>query len=140
MQAIHTAFTRPAAIASKSSTAVSPGCEGTRSTPQRRAISSRCRGLPRSWCAASNEPSSRAKATWARLIRKVYEADPLICPECQGPMRVIAIIDDPQVVRRILDHLGRWAPLPAQRVPPDQPDWPPGTVIPLTYHPVPDIA
>jgi hypothetical protein len=33
--------------------------------------------------------ASRAKAAWARLIRKVYEADPLECPKCKGPMRVI---------------------------------------------------
>jgi len=25
-------------------------------------------------------------------------------------MRVIALIDDPGVIRRILEHLGRWAP------------------------------
>ena len=43
--------------------------------------------------------ASRAKATWARLIRKVYEADPLVCPKCNGPMRVIALIDDPTLVR-----------------------------------------
>jgi hypothetical protein len=34
--------------------------------------------------------TSRARATWARLIRKVYEADPLECPKTKGPMRVIA--------------------------------------------------
>ena len=56
-------------------------------------------------------------------------------------MRVVALIDDPPVVRRILEHLGRWAPLPTERGPPEPaPDWPPGAVIPLTYHPVPDIA
>ena len=33
----------------------------------------------------------RAKAAWARLIRKVYEADPLECPQCKGTMRVIAL-------------------------------------------------
>lgn len=85
------------------------------------------------------EVAARAKASWARLIRKVYEADPLACPKCQGPMRVIALIDDPAIVRRILEHLGRWAPLPTERGLPE-PDWPPGAVIPLTYHPVPDIA
>ncbi len=52
-----------------------------------------------------------AKAAWARLIRKVYEADPLECPNCKGPMRVIALIEDPQVIRRILEHLGLWARL-----------------------------
>ena len=57
--------------------------------------------------AAVSEFASRAKASWARLIRKVYEADPLVCPKCNGPMRVIALIDDPAVVRRILEHLGR---------------------------------
>jgi hypothetical protein len=49
-----------------------------------------------------SEFAARAKAAWARLIRKVYEADPLECPKCKGPMRVIALIDDPGVVRRIL--------------------------------------
>ena len=37
----------------------------------------------------------RAKATWARLVRKVHESDPLVCPKCDGPMRVIGVIDDP---------------------------------------------
>jgi hypothetical protein len=55
----------------------------------------------------ASEITISAKATWARLIRKVYEADPLVCPRCKGPMRVIALIDDPTVVRRILEHLGR---------------------------------
>ena len=85
--------------------------------------------------------ASRAKATRARLMRKVYEADPLICPKCKGPMRMIALIDDPGVVRRILEHLGRWAPEPAERGPPgEEPDWPRNALIPITYHPVPDIA
>jgi hypothetical protein len=64
-------------------------------------------------------------ATWAQLIRKVQEADPLECPKCKGPMRVIALIDDPCAVQRILEHFGRGAPEPAKRGPPRQaPDWP----------------
>ena len=56
-------------------------------------------------------------------------------------MRVIALIDDPAVVRRILEPLGRWAPEPAERGPPVQaPDWPRNAVIHLTDHPVPNIA
>jgi hypothetical protein len=31
--------------------------------------------------------------------RKVHEADPLVSQKCKGPMRVIALIDDPAVVR-----------------------------------------
>ena len=28
--------------------------------------------------------------SWARLIKKIYEVDPLICPKCGGNMRIIA--------------------------------------------------
>jgi hypothetical protein len=58
---------------------------------------------------------------------KVYEADPLECPKCKGPMRVIALIHDPGVVRRILEHLRRWMPKPAERTPPPREvqGWPP---------------
>jgi hypothetical protein len=33
-----------------------------------------------------SEFATRAKAAWARIIRKVYEADPLECPRCKGPI------------------------------------------------------
>ena len=46
----------------------------------------------------------RRKA-WARLIRKVFEADPLACPNCSAEMKVVAFILDPPVIRKILDHL-----------------------------------
>jgi len=42
----------------------------------------------------ARESTLRAKAPWARLIKKVYEADPLECPKCKGPMRVIVLIND----------------------------------------------
>ena len=88
-----------------------------------------------------SELAQRAKAAWARLIRKVYEADPLECPKCKGPTRVIALIDHPGVIRHILEHLGLWAPEAPERGPPGQGlEWPANAVIPLTYHPLPDIA
>ena len=82
----------------------------------------------------ANEFVARARAAWARLIRKVYEADPLECPKCQGPMRVMALIEDPQVIRRILEHLGLWAPLATEQSPPLGPaSWPRHVSLPLTY-------
>jgi len=66
---------------------------------------------------ALSEFATEAKAAWARLIRKVYEADPLECPKCKGPMHVIALIEDPAVVRAILTHLGCWQPTPTRRAP-----------------------
>lgn len=78
--------------------------------------------------------------TGASLIHKVYEVDPLICPVCQGPMRVIALVEDDDVIRHILEHLGCWAPREArqyQRAPPQHPD---SVILESTYHPLPDIA
>ena len=43
---------------------------------------------------------------WAELIRKVYGADALECPRCHGRMRIIAAVQRPDAVRRILEHLG----------------------------------
>ena len=36
-------------------------------------------------------------STWARLIQKVYEVNPLCCPKCSGQMRVISFINDPLI-------------------------------------------
>jgi hypothetical protein len=44
-------------------------------------------------------------ASWARLITKVYEVVPLVCPRCGSPMRILALITEPQQVRKILLHL-----------------------------------
>ena len=42
---------------------------------------------------------------WAEMIRKVYEVDPLRCPQCGGQMRIIAFLTDHSVVDRIINHL-----------------------------------
>ncbi|MEW6667000.1 MAG: transposase [Thermodesulfobacteriota bacterium] len=60
-------------------------------------------------CIMESEESSKGyRKNWARLIQKIYEVDPLTCPKCQGLMRVISFIEDPQVIRKILKHLGLW--------------------------------
>lgn len=61
------------------------------------------------------------RRSWARLIRQVYEVDPLFCPRCGKTMRVIAVIERPAVIRRILDHLGLSYVPPSLRAPPDPP-------------------
>ena len=43
---------------------------------------------------------------WAELMRRAFESDVLACPRCGGRMIVLATIDDPAVIRRILTHLG----------------------------------
>ncbi len=56
-------------------------------------------------------------------------------------MRIMALIDEPAVIERILRHLNAWDPGPAPIQPAGRdPPWPQGENLPLTYHPVPDIA
>jgi hypothetical protein len=43
---------------------------------------------------------------WADLMRRAFEADVLACPRCGGRMTVLATIQDPAVIHRILTHLG----------------------------------
>jgi len=45
------------------------------------------------------------KRAWARLLAKVYEVDPFVCPKCGADMKVIAVIEDPDELKRILRHL-----------------------------------
>ena len=37
--------------------------------------------------------------------RKVYEVNPLVCPQCSATMKVIAFLTNYAVVDRIIDHL-----------------------------------
>jgi len=42
---------------------------------------------------------------WAEMIRKVYEVDPMVCPQCGGQMKVVSFLTDWAVVDRIINHL-----------------------------------
>ncbi|MDY6974062.1 MAG: hypothetical protein SV775_17375 [Thermodesulfobacteriota bacterium] len=71
--------------------------------------------------------SSEYRKNWARLIQKIYEADPLTCLKCSGKMKVISVIEDENVIKKILKHLGLWAvkahPPPKANSPPMTPDY-----------------
>jgi hypothetical protein len=49
--------------------------------------------------------NSTQKQAWARLLAKVYEIDPMICPQCGAGMKVIAIIQDTKEIKKIISHL-----------------------------------
>jgi hypothetical protein len=66
----------------------------------------------------------RASMTWAQRLKRVFNIDIETCGECGGAMKVIACIEDPVVIKKILDHLKQKAetndpnPLPESRAPP----------------------
>lgn len=54
------------------------------------------------------ETSPAKRKAWARLIQKIYEVDPLTCPKCKGSMKILSFIDQPEVIKAILQHIGLW--------------------------------
>ena len=49
-------------------------------------------------CLIESDMSRKAfRKNWARLIKKVYNTDPLLCPKCNGAMRIIAFIEEEAV-------------------------------------------
>ena len=47
------------------------------------------------------------RRSWARLIKRIYEVDPLVCSSCGSEMKVISFITEHDVVDKILRHLKR---------------------------------
>jgi len=87
-----------------------------------------CRGKRRKenqdeWIPCILEPdelSKGSKKSWARLIRKIYEVDPLVCQKCKGQIRIISFIEEQEIVKKILKHLGLYLvrSRPPTRAPP----------------------
>ncbi len=54
---------------------------------------------------AGVKPTPRAW-TWAALMHRAFAIDVLACAHCGGRLRLIAILHDPAVIRKILAHVG----------------------------------
>jgi hypothetical protein len=46
--------------------------------------------------------------SWAKLIHKVYNVDPLKCSQCGGNMKIISFIEEESLIKKILKHLNLW--------------------------------
>ena len=47
-----------------------------------------------------------ARMGWARLLKRLFDLDLEHCPQCGGDMKIIAAIEEPEVIAKILMHLG----------------------------------
>jgi hypothetical protein len=56
--------------------------------------------------------------SWAQRLNRVFAIDVETCRQCGGKLRVIASIEEPAVIERILDHLGPIDPAHSSRAPP----------------------
>ena len=59
---------------------------------------------------AAKAKSSGTASSWATLVKRVFEVDPLQCPQCGSRMKVVSFIERCQrdVVEKILRHCGLW--------------------------------
>jgi hypothetical protein len=55
--------------------------------------------------------------SWARLLKRLFDIDLEHCPQCGGPLKIIAAIVDPAVIAKILTHLGVPARAPPRSLP-----------------------
>ncbi|MCP5348338.1 MAG: hypothetical protein H7A04_15890 [Pseudomonadales bacterium] len=66
----------------------------------------------------------RAAMTWAQRLKRVFRIDIETCEKCQGPVRIIACIEEPALIRQILELLRKkesedsQTQLPPERAPP----------------------
>ena len=70
-------------------------------------------------------PEKRQAMTWAQRLKRVFWIDIETCQHCGGAVRVIASIEDPVVIEKILTHLERRE---AAGATPHAPRAPPGTL------------
>jgi len=87
------------------------------------------RGQGKKGKAAQQQPDQtpaerRASMTWAQRLKRVFNIDIETCSECGGAVKIIASIEDPVVINKILTHLDKkavtagTARLPPCRAPP----------------------
>ena len=52
-------------------------------------------------------PARHVSMTWAHRLKRVFKIDIETCEHCGGAVKVITSIEDPIVIKKILEHLDR---------------------------------
>ena len=65
----------------------------------------RARIVPRRPQGRVEQDKPLAPMTWAQRLKRVFAIDIETCPDCGGRLRVIACIEEPQLIAKILGHV-----------------------------------
>jgi hypothetical protein len=85
-------------------------------TPSRRG---KGRKTPAADAPADSTPAERRAAmTWAQRLERVFNIDIEIRNSCVGHVKIIACIEDPEVIEKILTHLDKACDGTARDLPP----------------------
>ena len=88
----------------------------------------RARIVPRRPQGRVEQDQPLAPMTWAQRLKRVFVIDIETCPDCGGRLRVIACIEEPRLIRKILGRVQNrddWVGVTA-RGPPGDGDGAPG--------------
>ncbi len=58
------------------------------------------------WNVTLTSAQKARSMNWARRLKRVFQIDMEKCPECGGKVKIIASIEDPRAITKILYHLG----------------------------------
>ena len=101
------------------------GCASAPNSPRSDPTSNACRWATRAWSitpagrgaggkGAKQDANAEAPAvpkhvamSWAQRLKRVFAIEIDTCARCQGRLRVIASIEEPEVIARILAHRER---------------------------------
>jgi hypothetical protein len=53
-----------------------------------------------------------AAMTWAKRLKRVFDIDVQTCNDCGGAVKIVAAVEDPVAIRKILDHLDEQGAMP----------------------------
>lgn len=55
---------------------------------------------------AKSPRDGTSRIDWASLLKRIFKFDVLACGKCGGRMKVLAVIEDPPVIEKLLSHMG----------------------------------
>ena len=61
------------------------------------------------------EQKKKTRISWARLLKRIFGIDVEKCNLCGGRVKIISAIEDPKVIKKILDHVGMPSVAPAPK-------------------------